>query len=90
MWVMSSFIFFKVLVKKDIEPASTVDEDLVEFGARDHRLQDEWEPSWFRETCPLILAGEGNGYLRPPERGRDRWFNAHDFSMSGFLSPSVG
>jgi hypothetical protein len=38
----------------------------------------------------LILAGEGNGYLRPPERGRDCWFNAHDFSTSGFLSPSVG
>jgi hypothetical protein len=27
----------------------------------------------------LIRAGEGNGYLRPPERGRNRWFNAHDF-----------
>jgi hypothetical protein len=27
--------------EKDIEPASTVDEDLVEFGARDHGLQDE-------------------------------------------------
>jgi hypothetical protein len=24
----------------------------------------------------LIHAGEGNGYLRPPERGRNRWFNA--------------
>jgi hypothetical protein len=24
----------------------------------------------------LIHAGEGNGYLRPPERGGDRWFNA--------------
>jgi hypothetical protein len=24
----------------------------------------------------LIHAGEGNGYLRPPERGRDRCFNA--------------
>jgi hypothetical protein len=24
----------------------------------------------------LIRAEEGNGYLRPPERGRDRWFNA--------------
>jgi hypothetical protein len=38
----------------------------------------------------LIRAGEGNGYLRPPERGRDRWFNAHDFSTGSFLSPSVG
>jgi hypothetical protein len=44
------------LGEKDIEPTSTVDEDLVEFGARDHRLQDEWEPSWFREACPLIHA----------------------------------
>jgi hypothetical protein len=24
----------------------------------------------------LIHAGEVNGYLRPLERGRDRWFNA--------------
>jgi hypothetical protein len=38
----------------------------------------------------LICAGEGNGYLRPPEGGRNRWFNAQDFSSSGFLSPSVG
>jgi hypothetical protein len=38
----------------------------------------------------LIRAGEGNGYLRPPERGRNRWFNAQDFSSSGLLSPSVG
>jgi hypothetical protein len=51
------------LGEKDIEPASTVDEDLVEFGARDHRLQDEWEPSWFREACPSIRAGDGNGYI---------------------------
>jgi hypothetical protein len=29
------------LGEKDVEPASTVDEDLVEFGARDHWLQDE-------------------------------------------------
>jgi hypothetical protein len=38
----------------------------------------------------LIHTEEGNGYLRPPERGRDRWFNAHDFSTGSFLSPSVG
>jgi hypothetical protein len=29
------------LGEKDIEPASTVDKDLIEFGARNHRLQDE-------------------------------------------------
>jgi hypothetical protein len=33
------------LGEKDVEPASTVDEDLVESGARDYRLQDEWKPS---------------------------------------------
>jgi hypothetical protein len=38
----------------------------------------------------LIRAGQGNGYLRPPERGRDRWFNAHDFLTSSLLSPSAG
>jgi hypothetical protein len=38
----------------------------------------------------LIRAGEGDGYLRPPERGRDCWFNAQDFSSGGLLSPSVG
>jgi hypothetical protein len=78
------------LGEKDIEPASTVDEDLVEAGARDYRLQDEWKLYWFKEACPLIHVGEGNGYLRPPERGRDRWFNAQDFSSGGLLSPSVG
>jgi hypothetical protein len=78
------------LGEKDVEPASTVDEDLVESGAPDYRLQDEWKQSWFREACPLICAGEGNGYLRPPERGQDRWFNAWDFSSGGLLSPSIG
>jgi hypothetical protein len=33
------------LGEKDVEPASTVDEDLVESRARDYRLQDEWKPS---------------------------------------------
>jgi hypothetical protein len=46
------------LGEKDIEPASTMDEDLVESGARDYRLQDKWKPSWFREACPLIHAGK--------------------------------
>jgi hypothetical protein len=78
------------LGEKDVEPASTVDEDLVEPGARDHRLQAEWEPSWFGEASPLNRVGEGNGYLRPPERGRNRWFNAHDFSAGSLLNPSAG
>jgi hypothetical protein len=34
----------QALGEKDVEPASTVDENLVELGARDHRLQDEGEP----------------------------------------------
>jgi hypothetical protein len=51
------------LGEKDIESASTVDEDHVESEARDYRLQDEWKSSWFREACPLIRAGEGDGYL---------------------------
>jgi hypothetical protein len=75
------------LGEKDVEPTSTVEEDLVEFGARDHQLQDERELPCFGEAGPLICAGEGNGYLRPPERGRDRWFIAHDFSTSSFLLP---
>jgi hypothetical protein len=33
------------LGERDVEHASTVDEDIVESGARDYRLQDEWEPS---------------------------------------------
>jgi hypothetical protein len=33
------------LGEKDIEPTFTVDEDLVDFGACDHRLQGEWKPS---------------------------------------------
>jgi hypothetical protein len=77
------------LGKKDVEPASTVDEDLVEPRARDHRLQDERELPWFGEAGPLIRAGEGDGYLRPPERGQNRWFSAHDFSTSSVLLPSA-
>jgi hypothetical protein len=82
--------FLQGLGEKDVEPASTVDEDLVELGARDHWLQDEREPSWFGEAGPLIRAGEGNGYLRPPERGRNRWFNAHDFSKGSLLLLPAG
>jgi hypothetical protein len=63
------------LGEMDIEPAITVDEYLVESGARDYRFQDERKTPWFGEACPLIRAGEGDGYLRPPERGQNRWFN---------------
>jgi hypothetical protein len=38
----------------------------------------------------LIRAGEGDGYLRPPERGRNRWLNAHDFSTGSLLLPPAG
>jgi hypothetical protein len=67
---------FQGLGEKDVEPTSTVNEDLVESRARDYQLQDEWKLSLFREACPLIRVGEGNGYHRPPESGQDRWFNA--------------
>jgi hypothetical protein len=63
------------LGEKDVEPASTVDEYLVKSGALNYRLLDERKTPWFREACPLIHAGEGDGYLRPPDRGRNRWFN---------------
>jgi hypothetical protein len=59
------------LGEKDVEPAPTIDEYLVESGTRDYRLQDERKTPWFREACPLIRAGEGDGYLRPLERGRN-------------------
>jgi hypothetical protein len=51
------------LGEKDIEPASTVDEYIVESRARDYQFQDEWKTSWLGEACPLIHAGEGDGYL---------------------------
>jgi hypothetical protein len=63
------------LGEKDVETAPIIDEYLVESGARDYRLQDEKKTPWFGEACPLIRAGEGDGYLRPPERGRNCWFN---------------
>jgi hypothetical protein len=78
------------LGEKNIEPASTVDEYFVEFGARDYRFQDEWKMPLLGEACPLIRAGEGDGYLRPPERGRDRWFNVQDFPSGGLLRPFGG
>jgi hypothetical protein len=61
--------------ENDVETASTVNEYLVESGAREYRLQEERKTPWFREACPLIHAGEGDGYLRPPEGGRNRWFS---------------
>jgi hypothetical protein len=51
------------LGEKDIESAPTIDEYLVESGARDHWFQDEWKTPWLGEACPLIHAGEGDGYL---------------------------
>jgi hypothetical protein len=51
------------LGEKDIEPAPTIDEYLVESGACDYRFQDEWKLPWLRKACPLIRAGEGDGYL---------------------------
>jgi hypothetical protein len=45
------------LGEKDVEPASTVDEYLVESGASDYRFQDEWKTPWLKEACPLIRAG---------------------------------
>jgi hypothetical protein len=38
----------------------------------------------------LVRAGEGDGYLRPPERGRDRWFNGHYFTTGSLLLPPAG
>jgi hypothetical protein len=35
-------------------------------------------------------VGEGDGYLRPPERGRDRWFNVQDFLSGVLLRPFGG
>jgi hypothetical protein len=51
------------LGEKDIEPASTVDEYLVESGACDYWFQDEWKTPWYGEACPLICAVEGDEYL---------------------------
>jgi hypothetical protein len=51
------------LGEKDIEPAPTVDEYLVESGDRANWFQDEWKTSWLGEACPLIHAGEGDGYM---------------------------
>jgi hypothetical protein len=42
------------LGEEDVEPAPTVDEYLVESGARDYRFQDDWKPPWLEEACPLI------------------------------------
>jgi hypothetical protein len=78
------------LGEKDVQPASTVDEHLVESGARDYSFQDEWETPWPREACPWIRSGEGDGYLRPPEWGWDCWFNVQDFPSVGHLGPSGG
>jgi hypothetical protein len=51
------------LGEKDVEPAFAIDEYLVESRARDYWFQDEWKKLWLGEACPLICAGEGDGYL---------------------------
>jgi hypothetical protein len=38
----------------------------------------------------LIRAGEGDGYLRPPDRGRDRWLTGHHFATGSLLLPPAG
>jgi hypothetical protein len=38
----------------------------------------------------LIRAGECDRYLRPLERGRDRWLNGHDFTTGSLLLPPAG
>jgi hypothetical protein len=78
------------LGEKDVEPAPTIDEYLVESTARDYWFQDEWKTPWIGEACPLIRAGEGDGYLCPPERGLDHWFNVQDFPSGGLLRPPGG
>jgi hypothetical protein len=78
------------LGEKNVEPAPTVNEYLVESEACDYWFQDEWKMSWFGRACPLIRAGEGDGYLLPPERSRDRWFNVQDFPSDGLLRPLGG
>jgi hypothetical protein len=45
------------LGEKDVEPASTINEYLVESRARDYWFLDEWKMSWLGEACPLIRAG---------------------------------
>jgi hypothetical protein len=86
---MSSFIFFKVLVKKILSPLPLSMSTLLSlepmttgFGTSGNCPDSE--------KLPLIRVGEGDGYLRPLERGQNRWFDVHDFPSSGLLSPSVG
>jgi hypothetical protein len=52
------------LGENDVEPTPTIDEYLVESGARHYWIQDERKMPWFGEACPLIRAGEGDGSLR--------------------------
>jgi hypothetical protein len=51
------------LGEKDVEPTPTVNEYLVESGARDYWFHDEWKTPWLEEACPLIRAGKGDEYL---------------------------
>jgi hypothetical protein len=55
--------FLQGLGEKDVKPTPTIDEYLVESGARDYQFQNEWKTPWLGEACPLIRAREGDGYL---------------------------
>jgi hypothetical protein len=70
---MSSFIFFKVLVKRTLSPLPPLIRTLLSLEP----VTTGFRTSGKRPGSEkLVRAGEGNGYLRPPERGWDNWFNA--------------
>jgi hypothetical protein len=51
--------FLQGLGEKDGESASTINEYLVESGARDYCFQEEWKTPSLGEACPLIRAVDG-------------------------------
>jgi hypothetical protein len=71
----------------EVEPASTIDEDLGELDLRYHRIEDQGELSGFRKACPLVIAGERDGDLLPTEWSWYRRLNGHDLPEKQLLVP---
>jgi hypothetical protein len=73
--------------KDEVEPASTIDNDLGELDLRHHRIQNQGELTGLRKSRPLVVAGERDGDLRPAEWSWYRRLDGHDLPKKQLLVP---
>jgi hypothetical protein len=71
----------------EIEPASTIDEDLGELDLRYHKIQDQRELTGLRKACLLVVARERDGDLRPSEWSWYRRLDGQNLPEKQLLVP---